>query len=145
MSATSIDLYLEGAACREHCDCEHALRLEQPMQIGSPCMSEIPEQCQIRSWNRDPFNASTVKNQQPARFYQGLIEPGFTDGFSRTNCNHGGQAEKYSTYLYIQTSILFVSYCVSDPACSKHIAKDTTCMSISDQWLLWSGSRPLYV
>ena len=41
------------------------------------------------------------------------------------------------------TSTLFVSYCISDSAYSKsYKAKGSTCVSIFDQWLLWSGSRP---
>ena len=57
-------------------------------QIGSP--SEILEQCQIRSRNRDPFNASTIKNQQPAQFYRRFFQNYIL------NHNHGGQAENYS-------------------------------------------------
>ena len=57
-------------------------------QIGSP--SEILEQCQIRSRNRDPFNASTIKNQQPAQFYRRFLQNYIL------NHNHGGQAENYS-------------------------------------------------
>ena len=56
-------------------------------QMGSP--SEIPEQRQIRSQNRDP-NASTVKNQQPAQFYRRFLQNYIL------NHNHGGQAENYS-------------------------------------------------
>ena len=66
-------------------------------QIGSPSeilvrprlTSEIPEQRQIRSRNRDP-NASTVKNQQPAQFYRRFLQNYIL------NRNHGGQAENYS-------------------------------------------------
>ena len=47
---------------------------------------------------------------------------------------------------YLQTSTLFVSYCISDSACSKsYKAKGSTCVSIFDQWLLWSGSRPAVI
>ena len=106
-------------------------------QIGSP--SEIPEKHQIRSRNRDPFNASTVKNQQPAQFYRRFLQNYIL------NHNHGGQAQNYS--INVPTDL--------HPVCEQlHLrpnllqlrdrAKDTTCMSISDQWFLWSGSRPMY-
>ena len=51
------------------------------------------------------------------------------------------------TYSYAgTTSTLFVSYCISDSACSKsYKAKGSTCVSIFNQWLLWSGSRPVIV
>ena len=59
--------------------------------------------------------------------------------------NHGGQAENYS--INVPTDL--------HPVCEqmhlrpnllqlRDIAKDTTCISISDQWFLWSGSRPMY-
>ena len=47
------------------------------------------------------------------------------------------------TYNYGPSSTLFVSYCISDSACSKNYkAKGSIYVSIFDQWLLWSGSRP---
>ena len=48
--------------------------------------------------------------------------------------------------MYIYHATLIVpSYCISDQlsACSKNYkAKGSICVSIFDQWLLWSGSRP---
>ena len=92
-----LDMYM-----LEHCDCE---RLEQPMPP-----SEIPEQRQIRSRNRDPFNASTVKNQQPAQFYRRFFQNYITTMEVK-------QRTIQSTCL--QTFILFVSNCISDPTCSR--------------------------
>ena len=81
------------------------------------CQQAMPEQHQIRSRNRDPFSANTVKNQQPAQFTECYSELSELNTIWRS-C--------------LQTSTLFVSFCISDPACSKsYTAKGTTCMSFS--------------
>ena len=81
-----------------HCPRISNCRSGNQCQIGS-LGSDIPEQHQIRSRNRDPFDASTVKNQQPAQFYRRFLQNYIL------NHNHGGQAENYHDSINVPTDL----------------------------------------
>ena len=90
---------------REHGEHTHEgwRKCQQTMQIGSP--SETQE---LRCGTvREPFNTSTIKSQLPAQFYRMTVL--HAEPFNRLTYSYAGT-----------TSTLFVSYCISDSACSKN-------------------------
>ena len=93
-------------------------------KCGSPSGDTV-----VRLRNREGSIPAQYKSQQSeTQFYR--MTDLHAEPFNRLTYSYGPHT-------------LFVSYCISDSACSKNYkAKGSICVSIFDQWLLWSGSKP---